>query len=198
MALPVLPNGYSFTFKTEPDDSGMGYPWSEHDGHGVIECRRYPGKSPGEVLLYQDRGEYWFYNVQSTVKLATRDGWGLDPLGLEKLISKLRRTPSKREVTAESVRLDMEYCRKWLNGHIWWVGCVVCLFDDKGRKIATDSCWGFESNDESSLLEFAESAAWGLAESQGLDLESRRKAWRAALRETRERKYWQSRDMVTV
>jgi hypothetical protein len=114
----------------------MGLPWEEQDGHGLIRQihRSFgkPDKKPGEVILYGERGSYWIYDVAGTTKIATKDGWGLGEEREQALGEMLRRPPTKKEITAEAVRQDMDFCRKFLSGDIVWF---------------TVSCWSEEDPD---------------------------------------------------
>ncbi len=198
-----LPPGYSVTWEVCPNDGGIGYPWDEYDGHGVIrtESPSY-SKAPGEFILYRDRGDVYIYDIRATLPIARRDGWGLSESAMADLTRRLGRMPTRREITAESVRQDAEYCRGWLEGRYSWVGIVVKLRDPDGGTIDQESVWGFEfdswggSGDD--LESEARGIARGLIESNGIDFDSRREAWRAALREAREARYWVARDVQTV
>lgn len=198
-----LPPGYSVTWEVCPDDSGMGYPWDEHDGHGIIrvESPRY-NKAPGEIILHRDRGDTYIYDIRATLPIARRDGWGLGESAMGDLARKLKRSPTRREIAAESVRQDVEYCRGWLVGRYSWVGIVVKLCDPDGELIEEESVWGFEFDDYGTSNDYLESEARsmarGLIVSHGLDIDSRRAAWRAALREARETRYWQARGLQTL
>lgn len=198
--------GYSVRYEIEWDTGGIGYPWDEHDGHGVIYsrrrgCNQYPEKAPHEIVLYCERFDAWFYDVRASIEIARRDGWGLSPDSLQDLARRIGRTPTVREIIAESVRQDAEYCRGWLTGRYSWVGVVVRLIDPDGETVDRDSLWGIEW-DNFGGNDYPEECAHEIAESlihaHGLDFESRRSAWRAALRETRERRYWSARDVQTV
>ena len=57
-------------------DSDMREPWKEHDGHGIVSEWTTRDKSPGEVVLCSDRSSYRYYDMEATVALAKRDGWG--------------------------------------------------------------------------------------------------------------------------
>jgi hypothetical protein len=173
-------------------DQDMGRPWEESDGHGVIREAdnqrhgRY-AKKPGEVLFHTGRGHYgWVYDIQETTKIAKRDGWGVanPPAGL-----------TKKQITALAVQNDINYCQGWLNDDWHYVGVVCTVLDSDGEETEeTESCWGFESLDdyhETAGREMAEA----LAEST---YKARLHQWRSALSEARARKYWASRDVVTV
>lgn len=171
-------------------DNDMGCPWEESDGHGIMRSAYSyydkPAKKPGEVLIPGGRGAYWVYDMQETTKIAKRDGWGVTnpPAGL-----------TKKQITALSVQRDFEYCKGWLNDDWHYVGVVCTVMDSDGEETdATDSCCGFESLDdyhETAGREMAEA----LAEST---YKARLQQWRSALSEARARKYWASRDVVTV
>lgn len=67
--------GYTFRVTYERDDD-MREPWKENDGHGIISDWTRRDKNPGERVLCEDRGSRRYYDVQETMKLAKKDGWG--------------------------------------------------------------------------------------------------------------------------
>lgn len=172
-------------------DSDRGAPWKEEDGHGVIRDTRayygWPDKKPGEIIIHQDRGDYWLYDIQATTEIAKRDGWGVaavDAAGL-----------TKGQITALAVKRDMEFCRGYLRDDWHYAGIVCTVLDKHGEKTDDeDSCCGFETFDdyhETAGLEMAQ----GLAESVA---KRKRQEFTQRMREARERKYWASRDVATV
>ncbi|WP_213303496.1 hypothetical protein [Paraburkholderia sacchari] len=202
--------GYPFRVRVEADEF-MGAPWEEHDGHGVVSGWTTRDKHPGEIVLCMDRRSRRYYDVQASMKIARRDGWGLCDEDRAALIKSLAapgivmrgpnrgmyrpgRAPSKPltrgEITAEAVRRDFGYLRRWCNDDWHWVGVVVELLDGDGEVVddrvgnISDSLWGIESEADDTLRE----AAQGLAEELARGLQ----------REAAERGYWNARDMVTV
>ncbi|RQH02741.1 hypothetical protein [Paraburkholderia dinghuensis] len=209
--------GYTFRVRVEADDS-MGAPWEEHDGHGEVSGWTTRDKRPGEIVLSSDRWSKRYYDVQASMKIARRDGWGLgddDRAALVKSLAEKRvvrkatyhvengirqdkvetvelpgRDPAKPltrgEITAEAVRRDFEYLRRWCADQWHWVGLVVELLDGEGESVGgvSDSLWGMESGRDDYLQETAQGMADGLA--AGLQ------------REARERMYWNARDVETV
>lgn len=134
----VLVNWYRDEQSTEP--------WEEHEGHGIVSDwrpNRNSEKRPGELVLVNDRYRARFYDFSETLKIARRDGWGLNRNEMETLRTRIGRTPTAREITAEAVRLDFEFCRKWLEGEIHWVGYVVIVEGTAYR----ESLWAIFSND---------------------------------------------------
>lgn len=152
-------------------DEGMGEPWKEHDGHGLISDWTRRGKQPGERVLYEDRGAYLFYDVQETIALATKDNWGLGDKETAELARKLGRTPTAREITAEAVERDFQRMREWCAG-IWrWVGVKVTLLkadadapDGYFKTKHSAAIWGIESDCEDYLTETAYELAEQLAD----------------------------------
>lgn len=174
------------TFKVEviPDDS-MGAPWDEHDGHGVVSDWTRREKRPGERVLCSDRDSHRYYDIAETMKLARKDGWGLEEEALAKLADRLGRKPTKREITAAAVEQDFDRLRRWCEGDWYWVGVAVTLLDDEGEETdERDSLWGIESDCE----DYLEEVASELAE----EILSR------VNEETAEREHWAARDVRTV
>lgn len=165
---------------TIEQDSDMGEPWKEHDGHGVVSDWERRDKRPGERVLCSERGSKRFYDVQETMKIAYRDGWGLGNEDREKLLKRLSepRLPRRRysqntkeipgrdpnkpltkgEITAEAVRRDFEYCRGYLNDQWTWQWVRVELVDDDDEVIDgyEDSVGGVEGSDDKYVGEIVE------------------------------------------
>lgn len=172
-------------------DQDAGPPWKENEGQGIIRETsshyRRPDKRPGEIIIASDRGHYWLYDVQETTKIATRDSWGVSP--------DLAKGLTKKQITAAAVKSDIEYCSGYLNDQWRYVGAVCTVLDKNGDDTdETESCWGFETYKDYHETAAHEMAAY-LAEST---YKKRLAQWRAALHESRERKYWHSRDVETV
>ncbi len=176
--------------------SDMAYPWVEYDGCGVIRevCSYYgrPDKKPGEVIIYSDGGNYFIYDFQATTKKAKSEGWGVSDLDTTGM--------SKKQITRESVLRNMEYCRKFLNGDLFYIGIKCTVLDYDGSETEhEDSCWGFEYGYWGEDSEYADKEAESMAENLAKRVkEERLNAWRKALHEAKERKYWASRDIETV
>lgn len=183
--------GFQFEVTTDHDED-VGYPWEECDGHGAVrECEkhRYTGhleKRPGERPLYiGDRRERSFvYDWQRAIRTALRESWGC----------KDGRKPGEtaRQYAARAVQADFDYLRQYCSGH--WHYVVLCVSHDG----ETAYLGGIESGDRARIEECAQELAHEILERLGKLPEQRAAAWREALREARERKYWEQRDMVTV
>lgn len=175
--------GVEFTAEFFSDDGGMGFPWDEHDGHGPVRRTHRPhregesDKTPGERPMNQGgRDEYQFYyDWQESMRIARRDGWCMAKTGAE---------------IQAAVQADFDYCRAWLSGDRFWIGVRVTSADG-----TEDSLWGIDSGYSKEDREYAMQCARDCAENI---LYEKRKAWRAALKEARARRYWASRDVETV
>lgn len=124
--------GIQFRYKVQQGD-GYGYPWTEHDGYGEIRC--VPNfdrgdKKPGEVVLWSEGRYAYLYDVQDTTK-KNMGNWGLAPDEHAKLTAKLGKEPTKKQIMARAVEKDMEFCRRYLEGHIMWLD-VTCwpMYED--------------------------------------------------------------------
>lgn len=144
-------NGRKFTYTTERDDC-ICEPWKECDGHGIVsEWKRHafgmgskPPKAPGERVLIWERGSYRTYDMQATMAIAKRDGWGLSDEATAKLAARLGRTPTTGDIRAAAVERDFQYLRAWCNDEWEWL--VICVTDvATGRK---EYLGGVESSDE--------------------------------------------------
>lgn len=71
--------GFTFRVILERDDDHP-LPWEWGDGHGIVsDWRPIESKRPGERILSRDREYARFYDWQATMKIATRDQWGIVP-----------------------------------------------------------------------------------------------------------------------
>ena len=125
-----------------------GAPWKEEDGHGPVSEWTSRDKKPGEWVLSSDRGSKRFYDAAEATRIAKRDSWGLTDEEKAKLATKLGRTATKGEVTAEAVRLDFEHLRGWANDK-YLTETAHELADECGRAIESES---FCKNGEAYML----------------------------------------------
>lgn len=177
-----LPGGRYAVVKTERDED-MGPPWKEHDGHGPVSEWTHRDKRPGEVIINSDHGSRRYYDVAAATVIAKRDQWGLGPKEVAELTMKLGRPPTDGEVTAESVRRDMQRMKDWCDDHWNWIGVIVTLYGSDGREIDTSSLWGIESDGD----------YWKEIAVDYID-----SLCAKADREQTERTYWEQRDTVTA
>jgi hypothetical protein len=138
-------------------DEHQGPPWKEHDGHGEVSEWTSRDKRAGELVLVTDRNSKRYYDYAGAIRIANRDGWGLNDEHRYKLWQKLGRTPTKREICAASVMFDYEYLRGWCNDEWSWLGYTTTITTPQGKEIDGDSCWGFD--DRKYMLEEAKSNA---------------------------------------
>lgn len=138
-------DGFKVYTRTEADED-MGPPWKEHDGHGPVTDWVYRDKKPGEWTLIQDGKSYRFYDAESALIIAKRDGWGLGIDDLNRLWAKLGRCPTRKELCADAVRLDFERLRGWCNDQWHWIGVITELRDAEGDLVDDTSLWGVESD----------------------------------------------------
>jgi hypothetical protein len=176
----------------ELDDYCSAPPWKEHGGHGLIReefaRRSRPTKGPGEIIIHSDRGQHWLYDVRGSLALAKRDRWGLNDDCFSALTHRLGRVPTPREIRAEAVRLDAEFCQRYLTGRVQWLAVTV-TDPDTGESECLGGC----------LTEWGDPYLTQEARELAKELHSRRTGrWRSALREARERRHWARRDVMTA
>lgn len=150
-------------------DDTMRAPWIEHDGHGVVSEWTTRDKFPGERVLNTDRGRRRYYDVQASLAIARRDGWGLTPERRAEHEARLGRPLTPGEVAAAAVDNDFEHLRDWCAERWWWVGVVVTLLDTDGNPTReTASLWGIGSDSGNDyFMEVAASLADELADTVG-------------------------------
>ena len=121
-------------------DYGMGAPWKEHDGHGVVSDWERRNKKPGEVVIVEDRGSKRFYDVAETTRIAKRDKWGVSDADTSKMTS--------AQIAALAVQRDLERMRDWCNDVWYWCGVSVFPLTEDGDELRskTQSVWGIESD----------------------------------------------------
>ena len=202
--------GHEFRVTIVADDIGEP-PWERADGHGPVRHLRHPGRpgtKPGEVLLHYDRGDWWLYDVAEATRIAKRDGWGVAESEWPKVWQHFRKNPAlcpakptRNMIAAYAVHLDMKFLAGWLNDDWCYVGVCVQLLDEDGEAITDQyqhALWGVESCSKDYIKEVAHELAEQCAIEAGVDLTSRSRAWRAALKEARERFFWAARGVATV
>lgn len=89
--------GHTFRVTIE-QDTDMGAPWDEHEGHGPVSDWTSRDKRPGEWLLGSDRHSKRYYDAQAAMQIAKRDGWGLNDEHKAELIERLSRSKVVRRV----------------------------------------------------------------------------------------------------
>lgn len=134
---------------TIEQDTDMGAPWEEHDGHGTVrKSKDGRDKAPGERPLNQaNRNEYtFFYDWQGAIKTA-KEEWGCPHSTLESRLG-IHRTVGEQAACA--VQADFDFLRGYFNDDWTWVGIVVSLHQElEGELIELHphlaSLWGMDS-----------------------------------------------------
>lgn len=138
------------TFRVHfPFDADHGAPWDESDGHGVVSEWTTREKRPGERVLVEDHGRRRYYDVEATLTIATRDGWGTTP--------ERRPDETARAYRARAVEADFQFLRGWCRDEWHYCGVVVTLVDDPRE---SESLWGIEDN----AGDYLDSVAYELAD----------------------------------
>ncbi len=165
-------DGREYRLRLEPDD--LPPPWKWSGGCGEVSEWVRRDKRPGERVLMSDRGSYRYYDVQATMRVARRDGWGLSPGDKARLAGRLGRpveTLTAGEVCAAAVEADFERLRAWCNGD--WEYVCIRVTDDEGESAYLG---GVESDCHDFIMECARELADGLhplanaIEAAGLEL----------------------------
>lgn len=187
--------GHTFRVAFEFDQDN-GPPWENDCGRGIVsDWRRAsytgrPAKAPGERVLCTDRYSARFFDFAGTVAKARRDGWGLSASDLASLRDRLKREPTKGQIAHECVEREFEFLRQWCEDQWQYVGVIVTLLDSAGEETPyTDSLWGVET-----FADYHQEVARELMDNC---LADRRRDIVRKAKETRERNYWASRDVVT-
>lgn len=148
--------GLEFTFDTSRDDC-HGAPWDEEDGHGEVSDWTRRDKSPGEMILCEDRGAKRFYDFAGAVKTARKEGWDAAPYG-----------GTQGEKAARAAMADFDRLRRWCSDDWQYVGVIVTCLDLPGNPEA--SLWGIESDAGEYLAEVARDLADELIETAAREI----------------------------
>lgn len=150
-------DGFKLALSLVPDHV-HGAPWDEEDGHGAVRRERTGSnwrnrngiaKAPGELVLWQDRGEALIYDYAGAVKLAFAEGWGcMAPNAGD----------SAKQRAARAAMDDFKRLKNWCNNEWHYVGAVVTASRD-GIELGNASLWGIESDAGDYLLEVANELA---------------------------------------
>lgn len=193
-------DGREFVATIEADDFGDA-PWENYDG--CVEVTRAAhdygnnwgcSKKPGEFVFHRgDRGEYsYMVDIPQALARARAEHWGISDETRAEFVSLNSRQPTPREVAALAVAANIEVLRGWCADEWQYVVIGVDLIGPDGEPVG-------EPEYLSGVESFGDYAKNGVCpELAGNILHRRRKAWRAALTESRARKYWASRDVVTA
>lgn len=176
------------------DDSDHGAPWKECDGHGVVSDWVTRDKKPGERVLHTDGRSKRFYDVQASMVIAKRDGWGVGAARKEQCERILGRPLTVAETAMEAVAADFEHLRRWCTDQWRYVGVCVEQIDEDDQPLTDKydhACWGMESDDDEGLKQAA---------NEYIDeiIREHVRAEAAAIAEEIEVAYWNSRDVRTA
>lgn len=124
--------GYNFRVDLRRDDA-IGEPWKEYDGHGVVSEWTSRAKRPGERVLAEDRSRKIFYDIERTIAIARRDGWGVRRPGTDGTSRddyKPLPNETKRAYVARAVDADFDFLRGFVTDQWWYVSVGVVLLDE--------------------------------------------------------------------
>jgi hypothetical protein len=139
--------GRTYAAKLERDEH-HGAPWDEEDGHGDVTGWETRDKSPGEMILCEDRHAKRFYDFAGAVKRAKAEGWDAKPY----------KTGTKSQQAHRAALADFNRLCAWCNDDWCYVGVIVapvceCCGEVQDGKAA--SLWGIESDAGDYLAETA-------------------------------------------
>ena len=129
--------GYSFRVQFQHDENHEP-PWENDCGRGIVSDWTQRDKRPGERVLCEDRHSSRFYDVEATIKLARKDGWGTT--------DGKREGESPRAYAMRAVEEDFEFLSAWCRDVWSYVGVIVAQVDEEGNPLGpVDSLWGVET-----------------------------------------------------
>jgi hypothetical protein len=171
-----LESGLTLRIECE-NDTDMGAPWEEHDGHGPVSEWTTRAKASGERLLHSDGRSKRYYDFAAAVKLALKDGWDAAPYHAA------FPNETKRQQAERAAGADFQRLRDWCLDRWGWVFVVVTLFDADGNELGQE-CVGAIESDGDYWREYAAEMASGLVSHH--------------VNEIAERAHWEARDTVTT
>lgn len=169
-------------FKVEfLDDEDSEPPWDRSEGHGPVSEWTTRDKAPGERLLSADHGSKRYYDYAEAVRIAKRDGWDAEPY----------KTGTKGEQAVRAVEADFEFLRGWCRDEWSYIGVSVTMLGAEDEPTEySGSLWGVESCGDYKMDVARELADECIYEAAA--------KFRSAMREARERRYWENRDVRTI
>jgi hypothetical protein len=135
----VTHNGVEYKIEIR-DDNDIGPPWKFEDGHGDVSDWTTRSKTPGELVLCEDRDAKLYYDFQNACEIARKEGWQTPPYNIPD------ETPRKRATRAAMA--DYERLRQWCNGYWNYIGVIVRRADDCPCCGESAALWGIESDSE--------------------------------------------------
>lgn len=97
-------------------------------------------------------------------------------------------TAKVREAAIKCLKAEIEELDNYLTGQVYGYR----VYDPEGEEV--ESCWGFFGDSDYCLSEGVSVAEYLEAEAE----KNKRAAWRAALHEARQVRYWAARDVATI
>lgn len=166
-------HGLSFRAFIEYDHAAEA-PWEREDGHAPVSEWTSRDKRPSEVIVSTDRRSNRFVCIREAHARARAQGWGLGSDDMQALRDTLNREPTKREVIAHAVKLDIERMRAWCADDWCYVGVCVSLLGPDGQPVGNKyaaACWGIESDCDDYIKEVASDLAWEAVSAARAELE---------------------------
>ena len=137
----TLPDGWYVEFESEYDQD-HGEPWEDECVLGPVTDWVRRDKHSGERVLCSDGRVKRYYDFAEAMKIAKRDGWGLNDDELAKLTKRLGHTPTKGQITEAAVEHDFQYLKDWCDDKWHYIGVIVTLYDADGEEQDERSLWG--------------------------------------------------------
>jgi hypothetical protein len=182
--------GREFLVSRYYDDTNEA-PWDRADGHGPV--RWISDREPlakGETVLHDDRHGRWVYDIAGAIQQSIREGWGRPSKETRERLALQLRKPARK---VSAIDADMSFLRGWCADDWCYIGIGVQLIGPDGeppREEFEHALWGVES-----CGDYWQEVAGELAREI---LAERATVWRGALKEARARRYWASRDVMTL
>ena len=141
----TMPDGWYVEFRSEYDQFSEA-PWEDSCCHGPVTDWVRRDKHAGERVLCSDSYSKRYYDFAEAMKIAKRDGWGLNPDEMAKLTIKLGHAPTKGQIIEAAVEHDFQYLKDWCDDKWHYIGVVVTLYNEDDEEQDERSLWRVEDH----------------------------------------------------
>jgi hypothetical protein len=125
---------------TVDQDTDMGPPWKEHDGHGPVSDWTTRAKRPCELVLSTDRHSRRYYDFAAACRQARAEGWNAAPYDIP--------GETRGQQAARAVLADYQHLKAWCDDRWTWAGVTV-TDEETGE---SESLWGIEDTEGGKYL----------------------------------------------
>lgn len=196
-----LPSGFKIEVHYDSDPENPRKAWDNAGTVALWDGSRYcfaDEKLSRDELqeIGEDEGNLWLpiyiydhsgITIKTTAFSCEWDSGQIGLIYMSKEKAKHEWPDATDEQIYEYLKGEVEVLDQYLTNEVYGYR----IFDQQGEEVA--SCWGFYGDPGYVMKEAEEEVAYH----EEKDLKQRREAWLAALKEAREKRYWQQRGVMT-